>query len=187
MRPERFELPTFWFVGNRYWTQRFLFNSRVSADMPYFDPFALNWVGIWVGVFGAPRYRLGQVVPQCLVVQLKIRTWFEDSSADWPLYLQHRPNRGGVLLQPARKAWGAIGTLRQLGGQRVIRPIDVTGLHGSDLPERRFRAVLDCGLFGGTPTKPSFWIHKRCGVDREPSPMTDSIPRESKGTSAVKL
>ena len=134
VRPAGFEPAASWFVVKRYWTQGFLFNSMVSADMPHFGPFGANWVGIWVGVFRAPRYRLGQVVPQRRVVQLEMRTWFEDSSADWPpLHLQHRPNRSGVLSQPPRYAWGAMGTLYQLGGQGVIR---------QDRPEWDFRARI---------------------------------------------
>ena len=90
--------------------------------------------------------------------------------------LVNPPERRLVLSEPCTNS----------AGSALFGQLTWTGLHGSDLPECRFRAVLDCGLFGGTPTKPSFWIHKRCGVDRESSPMTVSIPREPKGTSAIK-
>ena len=49
VRPAGFEPAASSFVVKRYWTQGFLFNSMVSADMPHFGPFAANWVGIWVG------------------------------------------------------------------------------------------------------------------------------------------
>ena len=49
VRPAGFEPAASWFVVKRYWTQGFLFNSMVSAEMPHFGPFAVNWVGIWVG------------------------------------------------------------------------------------------------------------------------------------------
>src|SRR5215471_9120477 len=51
VRPERFELPAFWFVGKRYRPQGLLFNNAESADMLHFGAFGVNWVGISVGVF----------------------------------------------------------------------------------------------------------------------------------------
>ena len=66
MRPVGLEPTAFCSGGKEYSTHRFLFNTMVSADKPQFGPFAVNWVGIWVGVSVC---RLGQVVTQGLVVR----------------------------------------------------------------------------------------------------------------------
>jgi hypothetical protein len=98
--------------------------------MPHFGPFGVNWVGIWVGVFRGAEVSArpsGSARPGGSARNPNLVRGLFSSSADWPpLYLQHRPNRGGVLSQPARKACGAIGTLHQLGGQGVIRQLDAT-------------------------------------------------------------
>jgi hypothetical protein len=49
VRPDRFELPTFWFVGLRSPAKSCIFSSSLLAVLANFGAFAVIWVGIWVG------------------------------------------------------------------------------------------------------------------------------------------
>jgi hypothetical protein len=78
VRPDRVDLPTFWFVGKRHGPQGYVFNGTDSADMPLLGPFAVNWVGIWVGVFRGAEISTRPSGSARLGGSAQIRTWFED-------------------------------------------------------------------------------------------------------------
>ena len=191
VRPERFELPTFLFVGKWYRTQRFLFNTWLRRRCPFFGPFAVNWVGIWAGVFRGAEVSIrpsGSAMPgRCSTENPNLVRGLFSGLAAPVSPTPTEPRRCALATRP-----------KGLGCYRDPAPTQRAARYSANCRGQDFTGVIfqnafpgSVGLWalrrGGTPTKLSFWIHKRCGVDRESSPMTDSIPREPKGTSAVKL